>query len=97
MGGMPKEISSLDLRVTSVEAILPTLATKADLSEARADIIKWSAGMAISSAAIIVATLGLIITRTYPAPAAAQPSAAPIIVYPQLSTTAAPPSADRAK
>lgn len=91
MGTIPKQNPSLDSRVARLEAVIPNLATKADLSDAKVDIIKWSAGMAISSAAIVVATLGLIISRTYPAPAAPQqPLAAPIIVLPQPAPTAAP-------
>lgn len=58
----PQDISS---RLTAIEAIIPHLATKADVAELRTDIektqstlIKWFIGTWLASMTIIAAILG---------------------------------------
>jgi hypothetical protein len=76
----------MDTRVTKLETkldtILPMLATKADVSDAKADIIKWLAGVAFAIVAILVSVLAFMLNRAVPPPAAMQ-QPAPVVVYPQ--------------
>jgi len=75
----------MDIRLTKLETridtILPTLATKGDVSEAKADIIKWLAGAAFAITAIIVSVLAFMLNRAVPPQSTTQ--SAPIVVYPQ--------------
>ena len=75
----------MDTRLTKLETrmdtILPTLATKGDVSEAKSDIIKWLAGVAFAITAIIVSVLAFMLNRAVPQQSAVQP--APIVIYPQ--------------
>ena len=66
---------------TRIETILPTLATKGDVSEAKADIIKWLAGIAFASVAVIISVLAFMLNRAVPIQSPAQQ--VPIIIYPQ--------------
>lgn len=77
--GMDTRVTKLETRI---DTILPTLATKGDVSEAKADIIKWGSGIAFAMTAIIIAVLGFLINRISP-PQAPQQQQSPIIIYPQ--------------
>jgi hypothetical protein len=66
---------------TRIETILPTLATKGDVSEAKASIVMWLAGVVAASTAIIIAVLAFMLNRAIPPQAPMQQ--APIVVYPQ--------------
>lgn len=66
---------------TKLETILPTLATKGDVSEAKASIVMWLAGVIAASTAIIIAVLAFMLNRAIPQQAPMQQ--APIVVYPQ--------------
>ncbi len=74
---------------TRIETILPTLATKGAVSEAKADIIKWLAGAALAIVAIIISVMAFMLNRAVPVQASTQQP--PIIIYPQ-STPSAPQS-----
>jgi hypothetical protein len=74
-------ILKLDKLETKMETILPTLATKGDVSEAKASIVMWAAGVAAASTAIIVSVLAFMLNRAVPPQAPTQQ--APIVVYPQ--------------
>jgi hypothetical protein len=69
---------------TRLDTILPVLATKGDVSEAKASIVMWVAGVIAASTAIIIAVLIFAINRANPSAPATQ--AGPIIVYPQAPT-----------
>lgn len=75
---------------TRLDTILPTLATKGDVSEAKADIIKWLAGAAFAITAIIVSVLAFMLNRAVPPQSTAQ--SAPIVIYPQQMPYAQQPS-----
>ena len=64
---------------TKVETIIPTLATKGDVAEAKAGIIMWLAGVVIAATAIIISVLAFMLNRAVPP----QSSSAPIVIYPQ--------------
>lgn len=68
-------------RVARVEAVLPLLATKGDVSEAKASIVMWMAGVIAASTAIIVAVLVFAINRANPPQS--QQQQAPVVIYPQ--------------
>ena len=80
----------MDERVIKLEAkldtMLPTLATKGDVSEAKADIIKWLAGIAFAIVAIIISVLAFMLNRVAPPQSTQQ--TAPIIIYPQQAPAA---------
>jgi hypothetical protein len=65
---------------TRIDTILPTLATKGDISEAKASVVMWIAGVVAASTAIVVAVLLFAINRANPPQAQQQ---APIVIYPQ--------------
>lgn len=65
---------------TKIETILPTLATKADISDAKYDIVKWLSAIILAVAAIGISVLLFALNRVSPPQANAQQ--APIIVYP---------------
>jgi hypothetical protein len=72
-------------RVIKLEArldtILPTLATKSDVSEAKANIVMWVSGLVAASTAIVITVSAFMLNRALPPHTTAQP--APIIIYPQ--------------
>lgn len=78
-GNVETRLTKLETRL---DTILPTLATKGDVSEAKADIIKWLAGASFAITAIIVAVLAFMLNRAVPMQPASQ-AASPIIIYPQ--------------
>lgn len=84
----------VDTRLTRLETrldtLLPLLATKGDVSEAKADIIKWTAGLITAAVAIIISVLAFMLNRAVPPQAQTQP--APIIVYPVQQFPAQPAS-----
>jgi hypothetical protein len=42
---------------TSLDTILPTLATKGDVSEAKASLVMWLASIVAASTAVVIAVL----------------------------------------
>lgn len=85
---MPPEddkLTKIDARVTHIEAILPTLATKADVQELRAemhdmraDLIKWIVGTAIGLGVAGITVMTFVLNNAIPKQPQAQP--APIII-----------------
>ena len=73
-------LTKLEVRL---DTILPMLATKSDVSEAKADIIKWLAGVAFAIVTIIVAVLAFMLNRAIPPQSPQQPT--PIVIYPQAA------------
>ena len=51
---------------TRLDTILPTLATKADISEARASLVMWLSSIVAASTAIVIAVLLFAIHRAAP-------------------------------
>lgn len=74
---------------TKLETIIPTLATKTDVSEAKAAIVMWLAGVIAASTAIIIAVLAFMLNRAVPPPQPA-PSQSPIVIYPQAAPQSTP-------
>ena len=65
-------------RIAKVEAVLPMLATKADISDAKYDIVKWLSAIILAVAAIGISVLLFALNRVSPP----QTSAPPIVIYP---------------
>ena len=86
-GGSGSDGMDVENRLTKLEVrldtILPMLATKSDVSEAKADIIKWLAGVAFAIVTIIVAVLAFMLNRAIPPQSPQQPT--PIVIYPQAA------------
>src|SRR5207237_5629564 len=80
---------------TKIETILPTLATKSDISDAKYDIVKWLSAIILAVAAIGISVLLFALNRIAPPQAATQQ--APIIIYPQPTPPASqsPPASKR--
>ena len=89
-GGDDMDTERLTRLETRVETILPTLATKGDVSEAKASIVMWVAGVIAASTVIVVTVLIFAINRAMPPQA--QTQAAPIVVYPQQNPPAPQPA-----
>lgn len=83
---------SVEIRLTKLETrldtILPILATRGDVSEAKAGIVMWLAAVIAASTAIIIAVLIFAINRVNPG--TPQTPAAPVIVYPQAPASSPP-------
>ncbi|SRR6266571_3240836 len=94
-GGGDMDNDRLTRLESKVETILPTLATKADISDAKYDIVKWLSAIILAVAAIGISVLLFALNRISPPQAATQ--AAPIIIYPQPTPPASqsPPASKR--
>lgn len=53
---------STEERLAGIEAIIPTLATKADLAELETRLIKWMVGLMVASVAA-ASTIALVVQR----------------------------------
>jgi len=74
---------------TRLDATLPMLATKGDVSEAKSTIVMWAAGIVFSAAAIIIAVMLFALNRVQNPPFA-QPQLQPIVI--QLPPTTQAPN-----
>jgi hypothetical protein len=89
----------MEHRLTALEAkietILPTLATKADVADAKSSIVQWVAGIGFAIVAIIVLVMAFMLNRALPQSATASPQ--PIVINvpaqqsPQITTPTTKP------
>ena len=80
-------------RLAKLEAIIPTLATKADLVDMKAEIVKWMVGIQFAAMAIIIGIIigfGTVLTRYVQDSKPVATQSPPIILYPPQSPPAAP-------
>ncbi len=84
--GMDTRLTKLE---TKIETILPTLATKGDVFEAKSDIIKFVAMAALAITTILIAVLAFMLNRAVPAQPMQQ---APVVVVPVPANQPAPQS-----
>lgn len=80
-GGGNVDADRLTKLETKIETILPTLATKGDVSEAKASIVIWASAF-IAASTVIVITVVLNAINNKP-PQAATQQQTPVYVYPQ--------------
>ena len=69
-GGQPPYDGGMEHRVTAIETkletILPTLATKADLAEGFADVVKWIIGAAIGLGVAGITVMTFVLNNAVP-------------------------------
>jgi hypothetical protein len=78
---------------TKIETILPTLATKADVADAKSNIVQWVAGTGFAIVAIIVSVMAFMLNRALPPQSAAAPATPPIVINVPAQQPAAAPAA----
>jgi len=61
LGAVESSVSDLRTHVGSMAAVMPHLATKADVSSLEASIIKWFVGTVIASAALTFGIVKLVV------------------------------------
>ncbi len=88
VGEARNELRTIDVRLGKIEATLPSLATKADLHEAIASMIKWVVGTAIVLGASAVTIITFVLNNA--TPRAPTSSVAPIIIQIPSQPTAIP-------
>ena len=87
-----ERLAKLEARL---DTMLPALATKGDVAEAKASIVMWLGAIVLASTAIVVSVFAFMLNRAVPVQAPAQQ--APIIIYPQTNSPAPqfPPNSKR--
>jgi hypothetical protein len=96
--GGPPYNGDMEHRVTVIEtrldSVLPTLATKSDVADAKASLVMWGTGVAATAVAVIVAVMVFVVNRAVP-PSAPSSLLQPIIIQlpppPTASVTAPAP------
>jgi hypothetical protein len=86
-GGGGGHDGSMEARVAILEALIPTLATKGDVSELRAemhggfaDVVKWVIGTAIVAGGLGLTIMAFVLNNAVPKAPSAQPTLAPIVI-----------------
>jgi hypothetical protein len=94
-GPRPPDNDGMDARLSRLEAVIPTLATKADvgdmkalISETKSSIVMWLSGIVLAGTAITITVLIFAINRAVP-PAAVTAAPQPIVI--QIPAAVAPP------
>jgi hypothetical protein len=80
----------MEARVTQLEAIIPTLATKADVEKASHDVTKWVVGTMVAGVGLFIVIMTFVLNNAVPKaiPAPVQ-QPAPIII--QVPAASPPP------
>jgi len=78
---------SMEKRMSALEAIIPTLATKSDLAELRGDIFRWMIGTVVG---LFLGFAGLFFAINRQSPPATAPSPTIIYAIPPPATPTAP-------
>ena len=76
----------MDSRVAKIEAVLPMLASKGDVSEAKAAIIMWMAGLIFAAVALILTVLTVVLNRVVPPAASQQPIVIQLPATPNITS-----------
>lgn len=89
-GGQPPHDGGMEARVAKLEAIIPTLATKADVEKASHDVTKWVVGTMVAGVGLFIVVMTFVLNNAVPKAApATQPS--PIVIQvPSQAETAKP-------
>jgi hypothetical protein len=93
-GEMEHRLTALE---TKIETILPTLATKADVADAKSNIVQWVAGIGFAIVAIIVSVMAFMLNRALPPQSAGAGSPQPIVINVPAQQAPAPAAAAPAK
>jgi hypothetical protein len=84
-GDMEHRVTALETRL---DTVLPTLATKADISDTKGEMIKWVAGIGIASVTVIITVMGFLFSRLDNVKST--PPSPPVVI--QVPSSPAPPS-----
>jgi len=87
-GGMEHRVTALETRL---DTVLPTLATKADISDTKGEMIKWVAGIGIATVTVIITVMGFLFSRIDNSKLNAP--AGPVIIQVPSAPPPAPPAA----
>lgn len=87
-GQEPPQDGGMEARVAKLEAIIPTLATKADVADLRSDfhkstndLIKWIVGTAFVGIALFITIMAFVLNNAVPKASTAGPvQPAPIVI-----------------
>lgn len=104
-GGGPPHDVSMEARVATLEAIIPTLATKADVADLRsevhkgfADVVKWVVGTGIVGIALALTIMTFVLNNAVPKNVQPVVAPAPIVIqvpapvpYQQVPAPSPPP------
>ncbi|HIE5650302.1 TPA: hypothetical protein ACXNQV_002160 [Stenotrophomonas maltophilia] len=92
-GGDPPQDSSMDARLAKLEALVTTLATKADVEKGFHDLVKWVVGTALVGIGMALTIMTFVLNNAVPkAPAAiSAPQAAPAPAVPAPIIIQMPP------
>lgn len=88
-GGGPPHDADMEARVAKLEAIIHTLATKADVEKASHDVTKWVVGTMVAGVGLFIVIMTFVLNNAVPkAPPAPVQQPAPIII--QVPTSPQP-------
>jgi len=85
----------MEKRLAELEALIPTLATKADVEKASHDVTKWLVGTMVGGIGLFIVIMTFVLNNAVPRAANAAPASAPVIIQipapPQAMPTTPPP------
>lgn len=90
-GGPPHD-GDMEARIAKLEAVVPTLATKADVEKASHDVTKWIVGTMVAGVGLFTVIMTFVLNNAVPKPASAQQQAAPIVIQLPATTTVTTPT-----
>ncbi len=89
----PPNDSDMEKRLSQLEALVPTLATKSDVEKASHDVTKWVVGTMVGGVGLFIVIMSFVLNNAVPkAPPAAAPAPTPIIIQVPTATPAPPPA-----
>lgn len=86
----PPHDGEMENRLAKLEALVPTLATKADVEKATHDLTKWVVGTMVGGVGIFIVLMTFVLNNAIPKQQSAQASPTPIIIH--VPTQTAPPA-----
>lgn len=103
-GQEPPQDGGMEARVAKLEAIIPTLATKADVADLRSDfhkstndLIKWIVGTAFVGIALFITVMAFVLNNAVPKAPTAVTNPAPIVIQIPAPPAPAQPQVEPAK
>lgn len=85
----------MEKRLAELEALIPTLATKADVEKASHDVTKWLVGTMVGGIGLFIVIMTFVLNNAVPRAPNAAPASAPVIIQipapPQAMPTTTPP------
>lgn len=88
-GGGPPHDPHMEKRLAQLEALVPTLATKADVEKASHDVTKWVIGTMVGGVGLFIVIMTFVLNNAIPRVQPAASSPAPIIIQAPVSPPAA--------